>query len=323
MNNLDLIPAFGAVHIDQNMAPSQSKASVADLCALALDYGYAFTREVVLEMERLTPGQRGTLFVHLGDDLGHTSGLKLARKVSPLYRAFPNHVILPLEYRWACYLLYMVGIDVRHDPRLYGADPVTGYQDAIYGADTDWDATFAVKLEGASGRRDIRFLKLADDTFISAKAVSMLSNLTPFSPVELRIVTDALSEGRVASAELKAIRFREKLPLVYGAFPSPEMYVSACNSVTDVLRLAAHFSNADVSLQTRVKLNLSTSEAKSLLTIMEHILEEDNTDFGTDLMRHEELWKRFSVHVRTYQYVKRFTKAVTALMRLRSGKLRS
>ncbi len=321
MKNPDIIPTFTAVFIDPKMAPSQHKVSVTDICALALDYGYAFTRETVLALESLSAEQRGTLFIQLGDDLAVTSGNKLAQRVSPLYRDFPNHKILSLEHRWVCYLLYMVGIDVRHDPRLYGADPVTGFQDNIYGADTVWDALFAVKLEGGDTRRAIRFLKLADDAFISGKVVSMLSNLTPFSPVELRIASSALSEGRVKLSELKTVRFREKLPLLWDGFATTEMYSWACNSVTDVLRLAAQLSNADVSLQTSVKLNLSTSHAKLLLSIMENILADGNTDFCTDLLRHDELWKRFAAHVRTNKYVKRFPLSVTALIKLRKGNL--
>ncbi len=321
MKNTDIIPTFNAVYIDSNIAPSPMKASVIDVCALALSYGYAFGRDVVLAMENLSAEQRGMLFFQLGDDLWNTSGMKLAGRVSPLYREFPNHTILPLEQRWTCYLLYLVGIDVRFDPRLYGADPVSGFQDSIYGSDVLWDELHAVKLEGGNVRRPIRFLRLADKAFISGKVVSMLSNLTPFSPVELRIVTDALSDGLVELSDLKTVRFREKLPLLWDGFATTEMYSWACNSVTDVLRLAAHFSDADVSLQTRVKLALSTSHAKSLLAIMDNILADGDTDFNTDLLRREELWKRFAVHVRANKYVRRFPLAVTALDALRKGTL--
>ncbi|MBO9428687.1 TerD family protein [Sulfitobacter sp. R18_1] len=336
--NIDaiIISLFGAVRIENDIPERESEASVLDLIALASEAGYAFDASVMRRIAKLTPGQRGMLFHRLG--CGFEDAVSgFAKHTSPLYRAFPNHKEIPIDQRLAYFFLHLVGIEVQHDPALYGAHPVTGFQDSLFGASEKMDDEFSVPLEVSE--RTFRFLRLADDAFMNDKLCAMMENLTPFSEDEQSFVKFAVAQDGFDAASLSGVKFREKLPMIYDMVDR-ETYAKACNSVTDVMRLAAHLSgprvvhgttrwaasyqvDADLSLKSAPKFNLKKSQAKGLLAILEAILERGTTDYQTDLMRHEEPWKRFASHVRVRGFEKRFPQAVAALNDLRSGKLRS
>jgi len=338
----DILSIFGAFHLDGSN--STVEASVMDIAALAYDYRYALTPDLLAALDKLTPTQRGAAFKRLGSALNkNLSGMD---QVSPLYRRFPNHQILPFDVRFLGWLMTHLGFQFDHDPAEFGADPFTGFQNDWLGGDTDLDAEFTLRFKDEDGnrRRKVRFIKLADESFITDKAVAMMSNLEPFSSAETRFMKWALSTGALPTSALASIKFREKLPLVWDMMTN-DQYAAACNSVTDVLRLAVHLSGsvrrhkvgkswtgihgrtvtqeADLSLKTPPRFRLTTSQAKAVMDILEAVLVRGNTDHETDFLRHAEPWKRLASHVRIRSFEKRAPNAYAALMDLRTGWLKS
>ncbi len=325
--NEAIISQFGAVRVPKTFAESDTPATLVDLVALATDFGFAFDASVLHVMENLSPGQRGTLFLDLGSAFKRLCA-GYAVGTSPLYRAFPNHKVVPIEMRVVLYMLDLVGFKFDYDRNLYGANPVTGFQEEGGDALPDEDGEFRIPLELDKSQRVFTMLKLATDEFVSAKSCALLENFTPLNGVELFIVRWAIETGEIDHDDLANIGFREKLPLVYETM-STEEYAKSCNSVTDVLRLAVWMSDtdensiADLSLASDPRFNLKKSQAKRLLRILELILEFGSTDFETDFLRHEERWKRFATHIRSRGFEKQFPLSVQALASVRSGEMSS
>lgn len=343
-----IMSLFGAALVrPDHISDGTNEASVMDLTALAMDYRYAFSPDLLAALDKLTDGQRGTLFLELG--VAFNENIKgLGGQVSPLYRAFPNHDIRCYghEVHVVAWLLNMMGVDVNGDAELYGANPFTGFQNDWHRADADLDAehTLRFKDSGGNRRRKIRFLKLADESFVSDKVSAIMSNLNPLSAAEKDFVGYALRNDYLPASALSSIKFREKLPLVWDMM-TQDQYVAACNSVTDVLRLAAHLTGMvrrrkigkswtgtyghtvsegpDLSLNTPPYFKLTTSHVKVVMAILEGILSRGNTDHETDFLRHAEPWKRLASHIRVRQFTKRYPQAVNALMDLRTGWLKS
>lgn len=318
MNSLTL-SLFHAVS-PAGIKPSASSASVEDVTALLLAYRFAPSKSLTEALASLSAQERGGVFLHLLDLLAE-SVRTTGAPTSPLYRAFPNHEIAPLEARWAAFVLRLAGHEVQADPALYGADPITGFQDALHGADPDLDKVFTVALAEGGETRALRVLHLADDLFIRGKSLALMGSLVPLSQVETRFVEAALQAGILTPADLAQLRFREKLPLVFDYLEIQE-YGSACTSVTDALRLARVFSGADAGTASAVRFQLSTAQAKTVLNLVE-IISQGSSDLETDLLRHEEAWKRLATHVRSKRFSARFPTAVALLEDLREGKLRS
>ncbi|EPX76754.1 TerD family protein [Salipiger mucosus] len=341
------ISLFGALHLDpETCLEGGHDASVEDIMALLMDYRYVPSPALLKALYDCTPAQRGNVFTMLKSELRDLLGESF--QTLPLYRDFPNHEIVPFELRVVLWIARHLGIDiVEFDRAYYGADPVTGFPDDTFTTDPDLDAAFHVELEDGSVRRDLRFLKLADNDFIRNKVIDIMSNLTPLSSGELEFVEWAISAGYATAEDLQVVKFREKLPLLRGLF-STEDYAAMCNSVTDALRLAVHLTGTttkkavtsgygwsytpsipdvavepDLSLKTPPRFDLKTSEAKKVVDLVEHILVHGSTDFETDFLRHEEKWKRFAEHVRIRQFTKRAPKTVEALVAVRSGEMQS
>lgn len=313
---------FNAYHVG-DVAVSENEATLSELVMLGMDYRYVFTPELYAAFATLSPAQRGTLFLELGEQLNTLVYGNQSRKHSPLYREFPNHTIVPMAERVAFSLIRSFGFMIEHDADKYGADPVTGFQTSTFAADGDADEAFVIEFDqtkGGNTRREYRVLRLADAELIGSKSAAMIGNLTPFSSQELSFVTWALDNNMVDTDALTSVRFREKLPLVAAHIDN---YADACNSVTDALRLAAFISGGDISLMTKTKFKLSTSNRKKILDLVERIIVRGNTDFETDFKRHGEKWKRLASHLYTKNNQKRFPHAVDALHGLRDGTMTS
>lgn len=335
-----IMSLFGAVLTETDVAENDKSATVVDIAALAMEYRYALTPDFVSALEAMNGNQRGTIFVRMGDAFASNID-GMSAKVSPLYRAFPNHEIVPFEMRLAVWLLNAVGANLTFDPALYGADPVTGFQTDIHGGNVDLDGEYTVDInvEAGNSRRKIRFLKNMSMNDLGDKATAMLGNLSPFTTAELGFVTWALESGAVDSEGARDVKFREKLPLVAEKL-SAEDYAALCNSVTDALRLAVHLSgprvthgigynaassqiDADLSLKSNPRFKLNKGQGRKVMKIVDAILERGNTDHQTDFMRHAEMWKRFAKHVVSNQYDRVAPRAAEDLRSLRSGKMTS
>ncbi|WNL50620.1 hypothetical protein RPALISO_9 [Ruegeria phage RpAliso] len=332
----DMIRLFDAFYVDGVIPEDNAEASTLDVMALAMDYKCALAPELIHKIEALTPKQRATVLKALN---GALADVYSTLPTSPLYRAFPNHEIVPFTARLVVWIARWMGADITFDPALYGADPVTGFQNPLHGVDPEKDAEFTQPFSetGGNSRRKIRILRAADKAFIEGKVIAMMSNLTPFSGVEKRFVVSMIGPNGVPASALTNVKFREKLVELFGMM-TDEDYAAACTSVTDALRLAVHLSGArqssskgrfgiirsqtiapDLTLKSKPRFNLKTSQAKRVLSIVEAILARGTTDHETDFLRYEEFWKRLSEHVRINQFEKRFPLTHKALTDLRLG----
>jgi len=340
-----IMSLFGAVLVEDNVPANENEATVVDIAALALEYRYSLTPEFVQKLEAMTGTQRGTIFIRIGEALS-TNIDGISAKTSPLYRQFPNHTIVPLEARISVWMLRALGAALEFDARVYGADPVTGFQSDMHGANVDFDNEYTLefKAEKGNSRRKIRFLKPMSHADLGDKAAAMLGNLTPFTPTELAFVKWSLDADIVSSEVVRNVKFREKLPLV-AADLSADVYASLCNSVTDVLRLAVHLSGTqvvrktgtgwrahlvsnvtvepDLSLNMNPRFKLNKNQGKKMMKIIDAILERGNTDHETDFMRNVEFWKRFASHVASNRHNKVAPRAAEVLRTLRKGNMQS
>lgn len=338
------VSLFGAFPIVPELVEDSGYGiAESDLVALALDFKYALAPDLLKAIQALAPGQRGTAFLVLGESLtGLVKGL--GGQVSALYRSFPNHEVMPGTLAFYYWFLEQSGIDTddNFDPRLYGANPITGFQSDALGSNQVLDAAFTVRIvsdKGGNSRRKLRFLKLADREFLRGKAIALMNNLTPFSETESGFVKTMIATGLVNAADFSDLRFREKLPLIADQL-SVEDYAAMSRSVTDALRLAVHLSGPqsikstvrwgattvlapDLSLKRRPRFHLSKSQAKRVMAILDAIVSRGTTDVGTDMRRHSEYWKRFGAHIRSKQFERQYPHAALTLADLREGKLRS
>ncbi|UVD36449.1 hypothetical protein RCXUPER_7 [Rhodobacter phage RcXuper] len=338
----DTLRLFGAFFVDAEMIPGgEQSATVVDLMLLANDYNYVLSPEFLAATEALTAPQKATVFKALGATLQEVVGDTIG--TSPMYRDFPRNRHIDADVRFVLWIARWMGYPVCFEAELYGADPVTGQQNPLNGFDPAKDDAFTIpKIEGfGNSRRTLRVIRPADRAFIEGKVMAMMSNLTPFSDVERRFIRGMIGPDGVPAEKLTQVRFREKLVELFDLIPD-EDYAKAMNSVTDVLRLAVKLSGTqvrmvkgrygitskvtiepDLSLKAKPRFNLKTAQTKRVLALLEAILSRGTTDFETDLLRHEEAWKRFAEHVRMNQYEKRFPLAHEALQDLRNGLLLS
>lgn len=336
--NANMISLFGAVP-PTIRGKYRGDATVADIMALALESNYALTPDYVNILSDMSSKERGMFFTALGAALNELTGPNF--KTSPMYREFPNHDFVPDNMRVVAYILAMMGVNVSANPAFYGVNPYTGFQDTLFGINHDYDDLFTIPLKVRGGkRREIRFIKPATRKFVETKLKAIMENLTPLSSQEKDFVVWAL-DGNASLEVIQNIRFREKIPAIYGMI-SEEDYASLCNSVTDVLRLAAHLSGEqyvrtpirwggsryvlkqpDLSLKSKPRFALSTAQGKSVMRILESVIENKNTDYETDFLRHEEFWKRLAEHIRVNSHKTRAPNAVVALIDLRLGWMKS
>ena len=342
----DLLTLFNVLHVEPDQIEDHIQiASVMDIATMAYEFRYALTPELLQALDALTGEQRATVFLRLRASFNE-SVKGMADNVGAMYRAFPHHTVDPATECMCLWMLHVMGFEIRADPRSYGADPMTGFQNDHFGPNADYDDVFTLRFvaEGGNKRRKMRWIKLADDKFVESKMIAMMNNLTPFTPAELRFVKVVLEETPFDAKTFASLKFREKLPLIADALPTPA-YVAACNSVTDVLRLAVHMSGPqhatklgsshttflmrgvstepDLSLQTNTRFKLTTSQSNRVMAVLEGILDRGNTDYATDFNRHGEAWKRLARTIRSDKYEKRHPNTVTALKALRFGELHS
>ena len=332
-----LMSLFNGVRVE-NIPPANESASVQDITALMMEYRYLPTPDLVRELQDMSANSRGTVFKCLGASF--SSNIEgMSGEVSPLYRAFPNYTVVPFEARLVVWLLRHLGAEIEFDETLYGADPVTGFQNDIYKGNVDFDAEYTLPFvaeNGGNSRRKVRFLSPMTLQDITDKAAAMLGNLTPFTPMELDFVRGVIGAGVINDETIRNIKFREKLPLAAMDVPA-DVYAALCNSVTDALRLAVHLSGnrmvkygyttkvvePDLTLNTNPRFKLNRSQARKVMQILEGVLSRGNTDADTDFMRYPEYWKRFAKHVTSNKFAKATPMAVEALRRLRAGEMKS
>lgn len=314
---------FGA--IDPSLSPRDAhglSARPIDAVDLAHRYGWVPSASLARALAALPGpdlmglcGRMESLFSEANSTLkGHTS---------PLYRSFPNRDVLPFPDDLAK-LLGMI-FDLRAwgnlDPDLFGADPFNGQQNDDFGPDPLADAVFFQDFAGR-GKGRLRVLHLADAAFWGKKARALLHSRVAPTPQEHAFLTQAAQRGYVDADVLQGLRFREKLPLLADAV-AWDVYREAVESPTDVLRLAAHWSANDASLQSTVRFTASTSQAKRLMDALNLAVARDKDAAYEQVARHAETWKRLATQMRAHRWAKRFPLAAELLDDLRTSRMQT
>lgn len=283
------------------------------------DFGRVMTPELLAAVTEMTPADRGGFLAASGETLFAAFGTHHAQ--SPMYRAFPNHEDVLIDKPMVDFLLSVGITRLEHTgPENFGANPVTGEQEDDLAPDADADAQFSVPL--VWGRKAFGKVALGTDADVRRLALSSLSSLSPFTPDDAGFVAACVDEGFVTSEDLAAVRFREKMPALVGLV-SEETYAAAAVSLTDALRLAAHFSRADVSLTRPVKFDLTKATAKRVLRLAEAVIASGKGEPEEDALRHEEAWKRLVRHAGGAVVRKAAPMLWVLVDEVRSGKVRS
>lgn len=296
-------------------------ATTIDVLALALEYNYCLTPELIKVVDGMNGRGKGHFFMNLGNALQKNLGQDFP--TAALHRDFPHHTVLPMEYRWVCTILSWMGVTIKHDPKYFGADPVTGFQSPEFGPDMDYDAQFTCVLDKSAAPRKMRFIKLLTPEILTEKACAMMSNLTPLSAQETAFIVGSIRFHLIDAEKLAQVKFREKLPLLWGHVNTDD-YFAMCNSVTDVMRLAVHMSGGtDLSLNTKTKFKINKPDARDLMNLLECVIYHKKTDYATDLLRHKGPWKALARHIRYHKFAGKYPHAANALKMLETGNLLS
>lgn len=298
---------------------SHHRATVDQVVVLFADYGLFMTPKLLARVTEMTAQQRGGFFAATGKTLHAAFGTHF--KTSPMYRAFPNHQDVMIDKGMVDFLLTFGVTDLdTTSPRTHGANPVTGEQTDVLGPDADADDRFSTPL--VWGRRPFQPVGLGFMENVIGLANSVLGTLSPLSPDDSLFIAACVDEGYLHEGDLSTVKFREKLPALVGLV-SAEVYDASAISVTDALRLAAHFSNDDVSLTRAVKFRLPKAAGKRVLRLAERVILSGKGTPEDDVIRHEESWKRLIRHVGTERARKVAPLLSVLVDEVRTGKVRS
>lgn len=297
----------------------KGQADIEQLVQTFADYGHYMSPDLLNTMRSLTPEQRGSFLSAAAETFEAAFGTGF--KTSPMYRSFPEHEDVMLDFELVSFLLEFGYQDAYHfSGEEYGANPITGEQTDDLKADPDKDVKFCKPL--LRGRSVYQPVYLGFDEDVSKLAQDILRSLSPLTPDQAEFISACVDEGFVTSEDLSRVKFREKLPALVGLV-APEVYDAAAISVTDALRLAAHFSGGDVSLSTPVKFALPKAAAKRVLRLAESLVNQAKDGGVEDILRHEETWKRLIRHVGTPRAEKVAPLLSMSVADARSGKIRS
>lgn len=299
---------------------TKGKASVEQLATLFADYGRAMSPDLLALSYEMTPEQRGQFFVSAGETLTEAFGTIF--KTSAMYRAFPNHDDVLIDKPMIDFLLSL-GIHRLEDttPDQFGANPITGEQNEEFGPSDEDDSQFATEIRWKK-KKVFKVIDLADDEAVRKLALSSLNRVAPFTPDEAEFISACVDEGHIIPEDIAGVRFREKLPALVGMVDE-EAYNESAISVTDGLRLAAHFSGGDVSLATSTRFRLNKSAGKRVLRLVEGVLSSDMGSPDDDFLRHEEAWKRLVRHIGTKRVNQHAPMLSMMVQSIRNGDVRS
>ena len=301
--------------------PVRGEATLDQVISMFADYGRAMTPALMAQVAEMDDKARGRFFAFSGEALHAAFGTHF--RTSPMYRAFPNHQDVMIDKSLVDFLLLTGMTELpTTSAETHGANPVTGEQTDELGPDARADDKFSRPLMWRDGRKVFQFIDAGSDEGISLVAQRLLGSLTPFTPDDAEFVAACVDEGHVGAEDLSRVKFREKLPALAGLV-SADVYQDAAVSVTDALRLAAHFSNGDVSLTLPVKFRLQKAAGKRVLRLAEHVIMGGRGTPDDDVIRHEESWKRLIRHVGTERAAKVAPLLSVLVSEVRSGAVRS
>lgn len=301
--------------------PRWGEATPEQVITMFSDYGRVISDRLMARVMEMTPEARGGFLQEAGGVLNAAFGTEF--KTSPMYRAFPRHEDVMIPYDLVQFLLAAhFWKDHQVSAATHGADPVTGQQTQELGPDEDLDAQAAGQTPIIWEGREFKVVDLAETRDVRAMATTVLSGMTAFTPDDAEFIAACVDEGVITAEDIGMVRFREKIPALAGLV-SEDVYVNSAVSLTDALRLAAHFSGEDVSLSGRVRFKLAKAAGKRVFRMAEAIVEQNVGSAGEDILRQEEAWKRLARHVGTERARKAAPLFMALLDDVRAGKVRS
>lgn len=262
--------------------------SVATVLANMASYGYAPSLDAVRALRLLSVDELGEFWANAEPAFKELTGANRNMAQFVVYKNFPKEVLEMSDAQYWFNQLFM-----------------------YLGAPNDWFATEAAERAPLDERLTLKVLAPElEDTLpaIRAALVACKARWTDMQRDHALYLARHMSAGRVALADFG---FKENGVRQIAATIDVEQEVDI-DDATDVLRLAAAMSDADVSLRTKVVLKkFSRPERRLLLALL-----EVTKNLEADLALRPQLWKQLlaALHPGDYKFA-RVSKAYDGLYR--------
>lgn len=159
------------------------------------------------------------------------------------------------------------------------------------------------------------------DEDIQKLYVSILNSNGSITDFDRSVIVDALNRGDISflSDEKLNISFKETLCFLVGNMFERDIKVSnfkAVKTATDVLRIATHFSNGDITFVSKTRFSLSNKQRKYIVSLLESVIVE------SEVARYKSEWIHLfhNLHIGSFKTASRCN---IIAKKLRDEKIRS
>lgn len=251
------------------------------LCNIAY-YGWALSEEAASWLKTITSAQAQIWWPDIEAAFKEITGANRKMEEHVVYKNFPKEVLdmSQSEYWLKQILMY-------------------------WGFPNQWFTQPEVVRPALADAKKYKVLQLETASTISAIYARLLSSPVRWTEEQrLDVEHIAASVNAQHTNALAVIPFKENL-VSLAAFFMKKGIVCSVNTPTDVLRLSAALSDADISLRTKVKFkNFSRSERRFLLGMLESSLHGSTDDF----VKRAFFWKKLLKALHPGDYVKTYPK---------------
>jgi hypothetical protein len=257
-------------------------------------YGYMPSQDVIEVLNGLSVDSLAVWWNNTETALKHITADDRQMDDFVVYQNFPKEVLemSQCEY-WCKQILMYFGFDKEH----FRQEPVK--RDPLFEEQT------------------LKVLHLADERTPKKIYNSLLENKSRWTTPQLEQVTFLLGDLRIGSVSTAGVSFRENGIQLINILMDQEGANIHVEDATDVLRLAALRSEADVSLREKIKFkNFSRKERRVLCRMLEH-----SKNLEADLAERPSLFKHLLRRLHPGDF--KFTRLSAAYNQLYKGRLRS
>ena len=323
----ELITLFSRVRIPYGFSQTQQNddSMISSFNKEISSFGYTFDDSVISRLKNISNKDFMIFRDSLNKSLSNISGKNTTYPV--LFKQFP-YAVPDKEDHFNRRIVALLGnifgiqsnqfevlscghvIDSRlFDLKNFGACPLCGHQ-------VDELTPESSEVFPFETITPLKVLSFADDSFIAKKVSSIIARNSSLSMTERKFVRDS------KELNLKIIRpksiFKENVPLVLDLTNDTDYISKFISGATDIMRIAYFNSDpdSDLSLKENVRFNLTTSQKKKILTLLNGC-----KNISEDMMRNRERWLRLGEKINpgSKENVRRFPVVAAAFNELRNS----
>ncbi|SCU87810.1 LANO_0D00144g1_1 [Lachancea nothofagi CBS 11611] len=247
------------------------------------------------------------------------------KKYVPLFRKFPESIpdrdllieAVHEKLDKYSYSLYYV---------VYGRWSSDEYNGSWFGRrSSDVDFQDPIERPELISHRKLVALDIVDEKVVLELFQNLISTSTSTTVSDKEFIKEVIKRNDSWSSALpESIPNKENLMVVIayavekaGSFNDKlrELFTKFLKTATDVLRLAAAFSDSDVSLEEHTRFKLSNSQRKFLMSMLDKL---DCSLALEDILRFRGLWLILAKYLHVNAYVKQYPKATRIIHTIRS-----